>query len=488
MLGSLVAALLFGASFTEAQVQDNGWSAPFRLSNGDRQAFDESSVVTDQYGYVHAFWFESVSSDDYPLILYARFDGEIWSQPVDIYVAKEPGNSLHLLSPVVDQNGTLHIIWTEGRASRQYSVYYMRASAYDALSAWSWSKPRLIDVPAHLIGLQVDSKGTLHLLYSSFFGSDPGVHYLRSNNYGETWSDHIWLDPDIPSGHGPASLQFVLDETDGLHTLWHYEPVDALGGDWIRYAHSLDGGASWSSPVTIDKDEEGSGKLRMPGPVMAVQDQTVHVIWGAVSNTAILRYHRFSTDVGRTWTDSNQVFGNLNGQAEDGLAVDGAGRVHFLGQIRYPQGIYHAYWDEDHWVGPSLIYLIARDAFESRGSRIHAHGLRPVVRAGNQLVITFHPPASDPDRSIYTMHRTLGDVAPVTPQPAETPTPVSRSTTLASTPTPLPAGSPEQPNLPDFAALPTARPKVGMSIWWGVAPVILLVFASIVFSITRNRR
>src|SRR5207247_1489570 len=103
------------------------------------------------------------------------------------------------------------------------------------------------------------------------------------------------------------------------------------------------------------------------------------------------RNYRYSTDAGLTWSVSERIFGELNGQAFDGLAVDGAGRVHFFGQIRYPQGIYHAIWDHGTWSVPDLVYLILQgdSSTEVMGDRIHAHDTVPVVRAGNQLVLTF---------------------------------------------------------------------------------------------------
>jgi hypothetical protein len=148
--------------------------------------------------------------------------------------------------------------------------------------------------------------------------------------------------------------------------------------------------------------QESDHNLTAASPVMIVQGQTVHVIWAAGSQA--YRHHRFSTDAGQTWSAPRQIFGELQGQAFDGLAVDGAGRVHFFGQIRYPLGIYHAYWDQTQWTPPSWIYLIAQEG-EEIGDRIHAHHTHPVVRAGNQLVLTFADPPADPNRRLFEMHQ-----------------------------------------------------------------------------------
>jgi hypothetical protein len=158
----------------------------------------------------------------------------------------------------------------------------------------------------------------------------------------------------------------------------------------------------------------------------------VHVIWAA--GELPYRFHRLSTDAGKTWSLPRAIFGELHGQAFDTLTVDRAGRVHFLGQIRYPVGIYEAYWDQTHWIQPSLVYLIAlADSEEGFGDRVHAHLLQAVVRAGNQLVLTFGDGPADPNRRLFVMHRTLDDLAPFETIPTPTPT-----QTEITTPTPTP--------------------------------------------------
>ena len=235
---------------------------------------------------------------------------------------------------------------------------------------------------------------------------------------GITWSEPVWLDPDILPAHIPDSLNFELDENDGLHAVWFYGALEQdARPDWVRYTHSLDGGHTWSSPFLLDQyDEESDHNLTTASPIMIVQGQTVHVIWAAGSLP--YRYHRFSTDAGQTWSAPVQIFGELHGQAFDGLAVDGAGRVHFFGQIRYPMGIYHAYWDQTQWSKPSLVYLIAQeDSEEGFGDRVHAHHTLPVIRAGNQLVLTFADGPADPNRRLFVMYRTLDDILPLENMP-----------------------------------------------------------------------
>jgi hypothetical protein len=221
--------------------------------------------------------------------------------------------------------------------------------------------------------------------------------------------------------------------------------------------------------------------LTVASPVMIVSGQTVHVIWAAGSLP--YRYHRYSTDGGQTWSAPRRFFGDLHGQAFDGLTIDGVGRVHFFSQIRYPVGIYHGYWDSDHWTSPSLVYLIAEEDFaDGVNARIHAHGINPVVRAGNQLLITFGDGPADPNRRLFAMYRTLQDISPVaaTPTRSESSALVPAPTTADTTPTPEPTATAE----PMFEAVPAvpidsvADPSEALRV--ALLPIFLLIGSAFV--------
>jgi hypothetical protein len=440
--------------------------------------------VADQYGYVHCFWTEASLEGGRTTIKYARFDGTTWSKPNDIYVT---GAGIANVSPFVDQQGIVHIAWAEGLIG---PAFYTYAPANNALSAQSWAKPIRIDVPARIVYLRGDSKGVLHILYIDQT-DQAGVYYIRSEDQGNTWSDPLWLDPDILPSHIPDSLNFEIDENDGLHAAWFYGTREENEtADWVRYAHSLDGGHTWSTPFTIDRFVEGSNhNLTTASPKMIVQGQTVHVIWAAGSLP--YRNHRFSTDAGRTWSAPVQIFGELHGQAFDGLAVDRAGRVHFFGQIRYPMGIYHAYWDQNRWSTPSLVYLIAEEGSEEGiGDRVHAHYTLPVVRAGNQLVLTFTDGPADPNRRLFVMYRNLDDIPPLEslPTPVPTATSMALSGPTQEPPTPMPSPTAIAPLSESISKQPVGRmagPDLALRV--ALIPTLLVLGGTMIFQLMSKR-
>ena len=445
-------------------------------------------MVADQYGYVHCFWTEALFQSQLNVIKYSRFDGATWTKPNDIYLT---GLEIKNVSPVVDKQGILHIAWSEGLAG---IVYYSYAPANNALSVQSWAKPIQIDIPARPVNLRIDSKDIFHILYIDQT-EETGVYYIRSEDRGLTWTEPLWVDPDIPPGMIPDSLSFELDENDGLHAAWFYGTFERQEGDrpdFVRYAHSLDGGQTWSAPILLDQHrDEIDHRLTSASPRMIVQGQTVHVIWAAGSLP--YRYHSYSTDAGLTWSTPVQVFGDLHGQAFDGLAVDRAGRVHFFGQIRYPMGIYHAYWDNNRWSKPSLVYWIADEGSEADfGERVHAHHTLPVIRAGNQLILTFADGPADPNRRLFVTYRTLGDIAPLesAPTPILTATPIPVSTPTPNQPTPMPSSTATTAPLLQSSEVKPLGPIPGpdFAIRVALLPTLLVLAGAMMIQFFSKRR
>lgn len=410
----LTAVLLVFCTASKGQTVDPTWSQPFRLSTPGAQA-SEGYLAADSKGRVHVIWTETAPGENRWTIQYARFDGERWSPSVEIYVSA-PGFHIGRMATAVDQDNVLHLTWTEsndpfliGPAPARGPVKHSSAPADQAVDPSMWQTPNYIQVPAFWISLTADSSNRLHLLYSVAFHTEKGVFHSRSTDGGKSWSAALRLDPQRPPLRTPYVTQLQADSIGGLHALWYYElDTPPGGGASVVYARSIDGGMSFQDPVVLDDSGEAmaatllDNELRMPFPALAVAGQEVHPVWAAGGVINVGRRDRFSLDRGESFSDSAQLFGELHGQANgDGLAVDSDGRIHFIGQIRWPQGLYHAVWEEGRWSQPELIYLIAADAWDPIGDRIHAHSIRLAFAASDQMLATFTTSAS-PDSSTYS--------------------------------------------------------------------------------------
>lgn len=471
--------LLFPVWASAQDIIEPQWQGPRRISRPGVEIAGEAAMALDPYGTVHVVWSEVDPDDEVNTIVYTTFDGQNWGVPIDIRAAA-PGLTIGSYDAVV-YGDRVYVVWTEGTSG---PVYIASASVFQSDSYHDWSRPLRLDMPAYRLKLNVDSKGVFHMMFVDFFGREPGIYYVYSKDFGETWTNPYWIDPDIPVTSTPNVLQFVLDDKDGLHASWYYvgDELSGSNGEMIRYTHSLDGGKSWMTPVTIDVNDQTIDELRIPYPGLAVAGDTVHMIWAGTTET--YREHRYSLDRGKTWSETFRVFGNLQGQAlGDAMVADASGRLHFFGQIRWPQYVYHFTWTiEDGWSDPAGIYLISRDGNEGRQGRYHAHALRAIVRNGNEMLVTFTDEAVGP---LYAMWKTLPDVTAVPPAP--TPTPEIH---IEPSPTPVPV-TPTPTRIPldeNNQRAPLEPPNTGSSVWLGIVPALVLVSGVFLFYAVWRRR
>lgn len=466
-------------SLGHAQVQDGEWSEPYRLSSRGGEA-GEPIMASDEFGFIHLFWKESGFSDNRTLIQYARFDGETWSSPVDIYITW-PGTPIIRLVLSIDNQQMLHLFFTTGNNG---PIYHIEAPAHDALSAQNWSEPSIVDIPANRLDITVGSGGVIHLLYSNAWSERAGIYYVTTGDQGLTWSKPYLIDSDNSPDLLIGGIRLVIDEKNRLHALWYYNDSGRPGfpGTRLSYSRSIDNGNSWSSPISIDEEDEEEFELRLPVPTLSVFGDTVHVIWPG--NSLVRREHRFSLNAGGEWSETQGIFGYLHGVARgDGAAFDADGRLHFVGQLRWPQGLYHAYWDNDKWTEPELIYLIARDDSEPRGNRIHAHNVRMAISSSNHMVVAFTTSPSDLQSILYVMQRTLSDIElqPIlsTPTSILSSTPTENATTREES---SPSISEETSTVSlieidetEISDSITSTGNVVMQLVWGFMPVLLVI-------------
>jgi hypothetical protein len=198
--------------------------------------------------------------------------------------------------------------------------------------------------------------------------------------------------------------------------VWNYASL-VLSTDLQIDSMRFPVGAKWMY-VTIDRGAQDLANNYRWSPSAGHDRQwdQVLVVWPAALH---YRHFRYSTD-SASWSRSVRAFWRSNGQAGDGLAVDGAGRIHYFTQIRFPMGIYHAYWDGEAWSAATLIYFIRYSGDKSTDTTIvEAHAVHPAIRAGNEVVVSFADEPSHPTRGVYLMTTILSDIQanPVNPLP-----------------------------------------------------------------------
>lgn len=465
-----------------AQIQDQPWTQPLQISNSGMYS-EDGYLVSDAYGNLHLVWIERFIDGEYPVIQYARLDEYGWSKPIDIY-APSQGSYIFSLRLAIDTHNELHLTWTETGIPYQRPVFYSHAPAHDAGSFGNWASPQRIDIPADQICLQVGRGGEVLLLYTKHYEPYPGVYYTKILEQGTRWETPERLDPGIPLAHSPADLECASDGLGNYYALWTYAPMIDVGAvNWVLFA-SYSHQHGWSSPITIDKDLDQSGRLGHAGPRIAVWNQEIHVVWAS----DIQRLHQYSIDGGQSWSNPISLLLGLEGQAQDSILVDNTGNIHYLAQLRFPRAIYHIRWLGDHWDTPQMVYFISSAPGDPIGDRIHAHHIHAAFRMGNQLFMTFTDPPSELARRLFVVHRNFSDIPTIPALPTPTTEPMPTETLPAGQFLATPTIQNDREAIRISAAPPLTSSKKPV-IFLGALPAVLLVFSCIIyFSLIRKKR
>lgn len=312
------------------------------------------SIATDVWGGVHVVWTQKQGGSRpapprKPLeigdaIYYSSWDGRTWSKPVDIVL----GNMLSptLVHPAIQTSldGQIYLIWSDIKLG----LYFSRATVATASNTQAWTpaeKPILEVAAVDRSRLWVDAKGVIHIVYSRLYsgeGGDGNVSYIRSTDNGETWTSPriiSLVNSDLPVASLRPSV--AIDAQGGIHVVWDEARPPRWTGDRVLYSHSTDGGDTWTLPVQLASFEEVDERWASAPSIAITSDGQLHVVWTCGYNPE--RCYRFSANNGQSWSSRAHIFPNMQSLAGwDAMLADAEGKVHFIAQLRQPEGIYYA--------------------------------------------------------------------------------------------------------------------------------------------------
>lgn len=468
------------------QEPDPAWSEPANLSNSSTNS-SFPSLAVDPAGGVHIIWSEGTERSS--VLFYSHLLGENWSTPIDVLVTPGEGPAVQ---PVLkaDSEGYLHAVWIGWG-----TVYHSSAYAPLAGTAHGWSEPKPLSAESpytSMPDLAVDPADNLYVVYAELIGSTSGIHCVRSTDHGDTWQVSVAIYQNTASSRMVDRARIASGPDGRLHVVWvefnYPETFPPIG---IRYSYSTDGGASWSQPIPL-----ADGPYDYPG-IVSLAGSKVHVVWSGTSADRF-KFHRWSPDGGRSWSDTWRNLDVGGYQGWPALAVDGNQNLHWLqvGTVaRVGDSLYYNVWNGSEW-SPGEVLL------PPTASGQNATNVSAAIALGNELHVVVQSPLNTAKASwqyeVFYVHRHLDAAGrPAQPLPTLTPKPsptdmpfpsppatedIGPSATLVES-TLLPTAVPSVPAKP--AALPSIDSTTLTAI--GVLPALLVVVIVAVVILRRRR-
>ncbi len=464
------------------------WTPPVNLFETEGRA-SEAEVVTDLSGVVHVFWaFGAPGAEENgsaQAIYYSRYKDGVWSEPVDVLIS--PGGRVARMHAVVsDAQGYLHIVWSGGD-----SIFYSQAHAAKAGDSRAWTAPRALITGATSLApaIAISQQNELYVLWSQ---GGSGLMFVRSIDSGQSWSEPR----AIYEAGGPkelaASGRIAVDERGRLHIVFTYAVEDADPGNsdihvrnpmYLYYMRSDDNGETWTEPWLV-VPEPRFGEIA----VATYGEDMVHLVWNGRAGRDG-RYHRWSPDGGRTWSDVIEVLapaplnpigtGGLTGFPA--LVTDAIGSLHLVSATG--RGQYYFRWQAGVWSPPLLISPgVLGGGVTNTAESIEQPSI--ALSEGNRLHVVFH----DGFERIWYTGATI-DAPYLPPQPLPPP----RTEAIA-----MPTAQPIAPtaivptSTPMLPVATQAPPGAGSSTYLpllvSVLPVVVLIGIVVVAHNARRRR
>jgi len=198
-----------------------------------------------------------------------------------VFVHSSSGSSNPAIA--VASDGTVHLAWQENTGTLS-AVYYMSGNKNGSTMQWGTAA----NLSSGLAGSvrPAIAVGTGGLVYVAWGEKDPDVEtqyvrFARSENGGATWSSPQRVDPEPVSANSVAPTEvspaLAVVPAGAVCVAWHGFRAEApVEAEEIYLTCSDDRGVTWGSPVNVSRS---SGVISIRPALAVGSDGILHMAW-----------------------------------------------------------------------------------------------------------------------------------------------------------------------------------------------------------------
>lgn len=224
----------------------------------------------------------------------------------------------------------VHVVWEDWK-SGDSEYYYLRSSDYGA----SWSKIKRLTWDGNHIGCiaMAVSRSNVHVIHDE---NDRYLVYRRSTDHGKTWTKKRFPYDRLFDMRSIWSVD-IAAVGDKIHVVVVAQPLGFLG---IWYFISMDNGEFWSAENLIDFTQNTFQAS------LAASNHSLHVVYSD-SKDHLGHYdlfHAVSFDNGWSWDIKNQIAGIKD--PNPGVSYDSPGHTPIADVAASGRGVHIVYPDD----------------------------------------------------------------------------------------------------------------------------------------------
>src|SRR5258708_522184 len=225
----------------------------------------------------------------------------------------------------VDTNGGVNVVWVDNTPGHQ-TIFFSRST-----DGVTFSTPvNISNDPSDSANPQIaaDATGNISVVWENDT-INLGVFYAHSTDGGVSFSSPLPLTTNTSGSFGP---QLAVDATGNICVVWE---DDFSTRAHVSLSRSADKGAPPSTPqLNLSKNSTGNSTA----PMIALDGGgNINVVWVDNSPGHFAIFFTRSSDNGTTFSTAKGISNTSGDSANPQLAVDASGNVHVVWQHNTPQ-------------------------------------------------------------------------------------------------------------------------------------------------------